>query len=190
MVRLVYDFPWGSSSWFVKSWFSWALGYGGLCHEAQKVDHKLGRKISLYALSFIGSFERPSLCLVLPWVRLSSFQVMRNILSFIHWGFHFWVHIWVSKSYVCLLNVPFSNSMFLFHGYNAFLSFEDIIKTNFPVIVFLSLFFPCVFVLASIFRTKKCSQICGNHCSNLFIYWLHWGFIAAHGLSLVAESGV
>lgn len=109
--------------------------------------------------------------------------------SFIHWGFHFWVHIWISKSYVYLLNVPFSNSMLLFHGYNAFLSFEDIIKTNFPVIVFLSLFSLCVCFGLNL-PYEKCSQICGNHCSNLFIYWLHWGFIAAHGLSLVAESGV
>ena len=179
MVRLVYDSPWGSSSLFVKSGLSWALGYGGLCHEAQKVGHTLGRKVSLYAVSFIGSFEKPSLCSVLPWVRLSCFQVTRNILSFIHWGFHFWVHIWISKSYVCLLNVPFSNSMLLFHGMLSY-PLKILLRQ-----VFLSLslsFFPRVFVLASVFHTKKCYQISGNDFSNSCICWLHWALMAARGL--------
>ena len=183
MVRLVYDSPWGSSSLFVKSWLSWALGYGGLCYAAQKVGNTLGRKISLYAVSFIGSFEKPSLCLVLPWVRLSCFQVTRNILSFIHWGFHFWVHIWISKSYVCILNVPFSNSMLLFHGHNAFLSFEDIIKTSFPVIVSLSLFFPvCLFWPQSSIRKNVLKYLVITFLIHLFIgctgsSWLHMGFL-------------
>ena len=28
-----------------------------------------------------------------------------------------------------------------------------------------------------------------NTCTVLFIYWLHWVFIAAHGISIVVESG-
>ena len=180
MVRLVYDSPWGSSSLFVKSGLSWALGYGGLCHEAQKVGHTLGRKVSLYAVSFIGSFEKPSLCSVLPWVRLSCFQVTRNILSFIHWGFHFWVHIWISKSYVCLLNVPFSNSMLLFHGMLSY-PLKILLRQ-----VFLSLslsFFPvCLFWPQSSIQKNVIKYLVMTFLIHVSVgctgpSWLHVGFL-------------
>lgn len=67
MVRLVYDFPQGSSSLFMKSDSAGPLGMEDCAMRHRKVDYKLGRKISFCSFIYWFILERPSLYLVLPW---------------------------------------------------------------------------------------------------------------------------